>query len=146
MSATLLPPAPTNAPARSPAPPRTARGTRVLVVEDEPLTAEVFARSLAREGHLVEVARDGMQALRHLADGVPSLVVLDMSLPTGSGVDVVRRVREAGHTKLPIVVVSGSPRHHTALADRELWPGTWLEKPVKPKVLVQVVADFLNAT
>ena len=44
------------------------RSTRILLVEDEPLTAEVFARALSRDGHHVEVARDGLQALRHLRD------------------------------------------------------------------------------
>ncbi|HEX6811835.1 MAG TPA: response regulator [Planctomycetota bacterium] len=119
-----------------------ARGMRILVVEDEPLTAEVFARALSRDGHLVDVARDGLQALRLLRDRLPSLVVLDMSLPAVPGADVVRRLRQEGHLDLPIIVVSGSPRRQADLSDQELRPGTWLEKPVKPRELVKVVRDF----
>ena len=118
------------------------RSTRILLVEDEPLTAEVFARALSRDGHHVEVATDGLQALRHLRDRLPSLVVLDMSLPALSGAEVVRRLRADGHHKLPIVVVSGSPRHEADLSAAELWPGTWLEKPIKPRRLVEIVRDF----
>jgi len=119
-----------------------ARSTRILLVEDEPLTAEVFARALSRDGHVVEVAIDGLQALRRLRDRLPSLVVLDMSLPALSGADVVRRLRADGHDKLPIIVVSGSSRRSADLGDKDLWPGTWIEKPVKPRDLVRIVREF----
>lgn len=119
-----------------------ARGMRILLVEDEPLTAEVLARALMRDGHIVDVARDGLQAMRHLRDRLPNLVVLDMMLPAIPGADVVRKLRQDGHLDLPIIVVSGSPRRQADLSDRELSPGTWLEKPVKPRHLVQVVRAF----
>jgi len=122
--------------------PLVERSTRVLLVEDEPLTAQVFARALSRDGHVVEVASDGMQALRRLRDRLPALVVLDMSLPALSGADVVRRLRADGHLNLPIIVVSGSSRRSADLHDAELWPGTWIEKPVKPRDLVRIVREF----
>jgi DNA-binding response OmpR family regulator len=143
MTTQILPPpeaagAPLETTARTP----TQRGTRVLLVEDEPLTAEVFARSLVRDGHVVDVARDGLQALRRLRERMPSLVVLDMSLPALGGADVVRELRAAGHTDLPIVVVSGSERRDTSLTEAELWPGAWLCKPIKPRQLVAIVRDL----
>jgi DNA-binding response OmpR family regulator len=120
------------------------RSSRVLLVEDEPLTAEVFARALTRDGHRVDVARDGLQALRRLHDHPPSIVVLDMSLPAVSGAEIVRRLRDDGHSKLPVIVVSGSSRAETNLTGAELWPGTWLTKPVKPRDLVRIVRQFLG--
>lgn len=131
-------------PQRTVAQAKTQRSTQVLLVEDEPLTAEVFARALSRDGHVVEVARDGLQAIRRLRDRAPSLVVLDMSLPTLSGAEVVREIRAMGRTRLPIVVVSGSDRRQTNLTPAELWPGTWLTKPIKPRELVAVVRDLLQ--
>jgi DNA-binding response OmpR family regulator len=122
----------------------TQRSTRVLLVEDEPLTAEVFAQALARDGHVVDVAKDGLQALRRLREHTPSLVVLDMSLPTLSGADVVRDLRAAGHVDLPVVVVSGSDRKHSKLTAAELWPGAWLHKPIKPRDLVALVRDLVR--
>ncbi|MFY9344491.1 MAG: response regulator [Planctomycetota bacterium] len=131
-------------PQRTAAPTATQRSTRILLVEDEPLTAEVFARALARDGFVVDVARDGRQALRKFLDQVPSLCVLDISLPALSGVDVVRELRAKGHHDLPIVIVSGSARRATDLTAGELWPGAWLDKPVKPKDLVAVVREFVH--
>lgn len=122
----------------------TQRSTRVLLVEDEPLTAEVFARALTRDGHVVDVARDGLQALRRLREHRPTIVVLDMSLPALSGADVVRDLRAAGLVELPIVVVSGSDRRQTTLTADELHPGAWLVKPVKPRELVALVRDLTH--
>jgi DNA-binding response OmpR family regulator len=129
-------------PQRTAAARRTQRSTRVLLVEDEPLTAEVCARALARDGHVVDVARDGLQALRRLREHTPTVVVLDMSLPALSGADVVRDLRNAGLVDLPIVVVSGSDRRQTTLTGAELQPGAWLVKPVKPRDLVALVRDL----
>lgn len=116
-----------------------APSTRILVVEDEPLTAEVFARALTRAGHVVDVARDGLQALRHLRDRRPNAVVLDMSLPALPGTEIVRELRGSGCYDVPIIVVSGSHRTETSLADDELKPGIWINKPVKPRELVTIV-------
>ncbi|MBL8754003.1 MAG: response regulator [Planctomycetes bacterium] len=146
MPTETLPPVPSaiGAPQRVTEPVRTQRSTRILLVEDEPLTAEVFARALLRDGHVVDVARDGLQALRRLREQTPSLVVLDMSLPTMSGADVVRDLRAAGHVDLPVLVVSGSERRQSQLTAAELWPGAWLLKPVKPKDLVLLVRDLVK--
>lgn len=135
---------PLRTPERSRQTPHLERSSRVLIVEDEPLTAEVFARALTRDGHRVEVARDGLQALRRLHDRPPALLVLDMNLPAIPGADVVRQLRQEGHADLPIIVVSGSPRTQGNLTAAELWPGMWIAKPVRPRELVQIVRDFLR--
>ncbi|MFN3241153.1 MAG: response regulator [Planctomycetota bacterium] len=134
---------PSIAPQRTIDEPRTAKATRVLLVEDEPLTAEVFARALTRAGHVVDIARDGLQALRHLRERLPSVLVLDMSLPALSGATVVRELRNNGND-LPIVVVSGSEQRQSSLTDDELAPGMWLTKPIKPRDLVQIVRDLVQ--
>ena len=123
---------------------KAAKSTRVLLVEDEPLTAEVFARALTRAGHVVAVARDGLQALRQLRERVPSLIVLDMSLPAVSGVSVVRELRDSGANDVPVVVVSGSDQHQSSLTQQQLEPGVWLTKPIKPRQLVAIVRDMID--
>lgn len=134
---------PASAPQRTCDEPSTAKATRVLLVEDEPLTAEVFARALTRAGHVVDVARDGLQALRHLRERMPSVLVLDMSLPALSGATVVRELRNSGND-LPIVIVSGSEQCQSSLTDEELTPGMWLTKPIKPRTLVEIVRGLIQ--
>jgi DNA-binding response OmpR family regulator len=125
---------------------RTARRTRVLVVEDEPVTAEVFARALQRDGHSVRVARDGNQAVHALRDHPPDLVVLDMNLPTLPGTEILLRLRgtRAGLT-VPVVVVSGAERARTGIDEACLCPGRWLRKPVRPRDLVAAVRELFDA-
>lgn len=74
-------------------------GLTALVVEDEAVVAEANAAYLQRLGlEVVGIARSGREALRSLA-GRPEidLVVLDMNLPDGHGLDLLRRIRGAGH-------------------------------------------------
>jgi DNA-binding response OmpR family regulator len=139
-----LVPAPGVVPQQTPKQQAVERTTRVLLVEDEPLTAEVFALALSRDGHEVEVARDGLQALRRLEKRLPTVLVLDLNLPAVSGADVVRRLRGEGHHRLPIVIVSGRSRDNGMLPPEQLEPGVWLAKPIKPRDLVQVVRRFVH--
>jgi response regulator of citrate/malate metabolism len=79
--------------------PATPTGLTALVVEDEAVVAEANALYLQRLGlEVVGVARSGRDALRVLA-GHPDidLVVLDMNLPDSHGLDLLRRIRGAGH-------------------------------------------------
>lgn len=119
-----------------------AAATRLLLVEDDPLTAQIFERALAREGYVIDVARDGMQAQRRIDEQAPSVIVLDLTLPVGSGADVVRALRARGDG-VPVLIVSGKQPWQSALTAAELAPGHWLTKPVKPRDLLEAVRDLL---
>lgn len=119
------------------------RTLRVLVVEDEPLTAQIFALALARDGMEVDVCRNGLQAQKRIEQRRPSAVVLDMSLPLRTGADLLRHMRASGLRDLPVIVVSGADRRDVGLAHGVLWPGAWVDKPVRPRDLVAVVREFL---
>jgi two-component system response regulator MprA len=69
---------------------------RVLVVDDDPGVRASVAAALRREGYLVELAPDGMEALERLAAGSFDCVVLDVLMPGLDGLAVCRRLRERG--------------------------------------------------
>lgn len=112
---------------------------RVLLVEDEPVTCQVFSRALQKSGHHVRVASDGNKALHALRDDAPDLVVLDLGLPTVPGLEVLRRIRESARPDLPVLVVSGAPARAYKAGRELVTPGAWLEKPVRPHELVEAV-------
>ncbi|MEC7584457.1 MAG: response regulator [Planctomycetota bacterium] len=112
---------------------------RVLVVEDEPVTAEVFARTLRKNGYEVCIACDGLQALRVLRDKQPDLMVLDLGLPTLPGIEVLRRLRNSDEPNLPVIVVSGAPARALPNAAPLVQPGVWLEKPLRPNDLLSAI-------
>jgi two-component system OmpR family response regulator len=127
-------------------PDRQQKVPRILVVEDEPVTAEVFALALQKDGHRVRIARDGNQAGHALRDHPPDLVVLDMGLPSVPGAELLRRLRAGEHgARVPVIVVSGSERALTAVDDELLRPGCWLKKPLRPRDLVAAVRTMLDA-
>lgn len=67
----------------------------ILLVEDEPLLAEMVERSLVQAGHDVKVAGDGPSAVREALAGPHDLILLDVNLPGHDGFEVLARIRGA---------------------------------------------------
>ncbi|KQZ90940.1 hypothetical protein ASD62_05380 [Phycicoccus sp. Root563] len=85
-----------------------ATALRVLVVEDEPVALEAHAAYVGRVDGFEVVATAGTAkaALRALQNGAVDVVLLDMNLPDGHGLDVIRAMRAAGHRADVIAVTS----------------------------------------
>ncbi len=82
---------------------------KILIIEDDPIVANVYRNKLAVEGYQTEVAVDGEMGLNMLAGFQPHLIIVDLMLPTISGVDVIRETRsEAAFAKTPIIVLSNT--------------------------------------
>src|SRR5919204_1963328 len=79
---------------------------RVLVVDDEPAVRTALERALRLESYDVELAADGREALDRLADGAPpDAVVLDVAMPYVDGLEVCRRLRDAGD-RTPVLMLT----------------------------------------
>ena len=97
--------------------PPTDRRPRILVAEDDDDIRSVFEMVLG-EFYEIRSAATAAAALALAAVWTPDVVLLDWTLPDGSGDDVVRRLRAmADFEDLPIVVVSGAPTVKTLAAD-----------------------------
>ncbi len=82
---------------------------RILVVDDDIRTTQIFARMLREDGHDVVVAHDGAEAMDQLnLSNIPDILVTDMQMPHADGVAVARHARTRKPT-LPIFVVTGYP-------------------------------------
>jgi len=84
-----------------------ARSVRalVLVVDDEPLIRDLLAEWLVEEGYRVHCAADGQEALDLVEAEIPDVIVTDIKMPRVHGLQLVERLRNAGHAT-PIVVIS----------------------------------------
>jgi two-component system KDP operon response regulator KdpE len=78
--------------------------TRVLVVDDEPQICRALATNLRARDFEVDLAANGVDALRLAADRHPDLVLLDLGLPDIGGIEVVHGLR--GWTDVPIIVLT----------------------------------------
>ena len=83
----------------------TVGGQRLLLVEDDPAIADVYAFPLRLAGYEVEIAPDGEAALESLQANPPDMMLLDIRLPKLDGLQVLERLR-AGGSNLPVVVLS----------------------------------------
>ena len=112
--------------------PARAGRCRVLIVEDHAVSSNTLRRLVASEGHEVAVASTLQEAEALL--GWAGCVVLDLHLPDGNGIDLLRRVRER---RLPVrvAVTTGSAGEDLLAAVRALKPDALFIKPFHPPAL-----------
>jgi CheY-like chemotaxis protein len=112
----------------------------VLVVEDDPALRRMYRTALTLAGYDVVEANDGLAALHFLDHRAPDLVVLDLILPTMSGLIVQQEIAAHAHTRnIPIVIVTGS-----ALSLDHLDVPCVLRKPISPEDLVNAVRKCIT--
>ena len=114
----------------------------VLVVDDDAAIRTVVAQALRRAGHEVTVADSLTQLERALAASLPDVLVTDVILPDGDGIDHVRSVA-ARFPLLPIIVLSAQNTLTTAVRAAEVGAYEYLPKPFDLDVLTRAVTGAL---
>ena len=118
--------------------------TTILVVEDEKKIATLVAKNLEAAGYAVTLAEDGEAGVRAFGKLAPALVVLDVGLPEMSGLEVLRRIREAGDT--PVLVLTARSSETDKVLGLELGADDYLTKPFGTSELVARVRALLRRT
>jgi putative two-component system response regulator len=116
---------------------------RILVVDDEPAIRAVIARVLHESGHDWASAGTVADALPMLTASSYSLVLCDMTMPGGSGLELVRQL-QAGFPDTPVVMVTGIDDPDIARAARELGAYGYVLKPFSATVLRIAVENALH--
>ena len=116
--------------------------TRILVVDDDPKIAAALRRTLAYEGHEVEVAVDGRQALVAARERAPDLILLDVMLPELDGIEVCRRLREGGD--VPILMLTARDTVSDRVLGLDSGADDYLVKPFAHEELVARVRTLLR--
>lgn len=122
---------------------RTSEPThRVLVVEDEPAISESISYALETEGLAVEAAYTFSEALAQVRRRPPSLVLLDVMLPGGSGLDICREIRT--FSDVPIIVLSARDAESDKVAGLELGADDYVTKPFSMRELIARVRSHIR--
>jgi DNA-binding response OmpR family regulator len=120
---------------------KAAGPTRVLVVEDDPMVAELLMTRLELAGYHASVARDGAVAIRTLHSESPDAVILDLNLPQADGFDVLRFLNGRTGVRQPrVMVVSARRSEHDVQRCLSLGASDYVSKPFDDRVFLKRVA------
>ncbi|MDM8537041.1 response regulator [Desulfobacterales bacterium HSG17] len=85
---------------------------RILVVDDEPDFAAIVQKNLKKEGFDVEIAYDGVQAMKKIEKNPPDAIVLDVMMPEKDGYEVCKELKESDeYSEIPILMLTAVADH-----------------------------------
>jgi DNA-binding NtrC family response regulator len=116
---------------------------RILVVDDDPTFRLTTAALLQADGHEVDTAGDGQQAVERLKDRSFDLLLVDLRMPGIDGIALIEALRLWGHG-VPILMISGFGTVESAVRALQTGADDFLLKPVEPDVLSARVTDLLE--
>jgi CheY-like chemotaxis protein len=114
---------------------------RILLAEDNRLNAKIVVRIRTQAGHVVDVAKDGAEAVDAVSTAPYDLVLMDIQIPVMDGVEATRKIRalQGAVAKIPIITLTA----HAMEGDREkyLMAGMddYVSKPVNPDALAAAI-------
>lgn len=122
--------------------PRTRSAQQILVVEDEAVVREFLTRCLERAGYTVKQAGNAGEAIELMNAEPADLVLCDIRMPGQDGLWLTGRLR-ARWPETPVVMTTAIDNAETVRQSRELGAVDYINKPVKPDQLIQVVRRVL---
>ncbi|MGN7455486.1 response regulator [Paenibacillus pasadenensis] len=104
-----------------------AGGARILLIEDEPQIRKLLRMTLQAHGYEVQESVTGEDGLLQAAAGHPDLVLLDLGLPDGPGLDVLKRLRE--WSPMPVIVLTAKDGEEDKIEALDSGADDYVTKP-----------------
>ncbi|MBV9849469.1 MAG: response regulator transcription factor [Armatimonadetes bacterium] len=117
--------------------------TKILVVDDESPIVDAISYNLRREGYEVGTAADADECLERVGQEPPDLVILDVMLPSGSGLDICRRLR-SDTRGLPVLLLTARAAEADRLRGFEAGADDYVVKPFSMRELMARVQALLR--
>ena len=119
-------------------------GAKLLLVQAEPVLAELTLFRLELLGYQIELVRTGGEAFSSIQQSLPDLVIVDTSLPDGDGIEWIARVRgEYGADQVPVIVFSLDPSLETVERGFHAGAQDYLITPFDPTVMEEKIEALL---
>jgi len=118
---------------------------RILIAEDEADMAMGLRDNLQFEGYDVVVASDGQAALKAALEQSPDIVLLDIMMPKMDGLEVCRRIRDAGFT-IPILMLTAKSQEIDVVRGLEMGADDYVTKPFSVRELLARIKAALRRT
>lgn len=118
-------------------------GQSILIVDDDSEIRNLLARYLDSQGFRVQTAANRRECESRISAGAPDLVVLDVMLPDGSGLDICRSLRDR-QPHLPVIMLTALKEDVDRIVGLELGADDYLGKPFNPRELVARIKAVLR--
>ncbi len=112
---------------------------RLLIVDDEDETREIFSRKLIKE-YKIETASSVDKAMAALEKDIYHLVLTDLVMPEKSGIDLLNQVKEK-YPQIPVIVISGNASLSMVVQAMQMGASDFIEKPVEDLNLLSVIVN-----
>src|SRR5579859_1342537 len=114
---------------------------KIMIVDDSQMVRQQVGKTLTGAGFSVVEANDGSDALAKLsAEGMPSLIVLDVNMPIMGGIEFLQSLRkEERYAGLPVVMLTTEGQPQLMQQAKSLGAKGWIVKPFRPEMLIAVV-------
>ncbi len=119
-------------------------GKRVLLVEDNEKILRGNKRMLSWEGYVVDTATTIAEAFLRIKESVPHVIVLDIMLPDGSGLDFLKTLREGAHGGIPVLILTGLSTQEDIIRGLTEGGDDYLTKPYDFPILLARVEALLR--
>jgi len=118
---------------------------KVLIVDDDLGQLEILRYGLEGQGFHVIAASKGCQLFEYVVDEKPDAIVLDISLPDASGLELCRELTDAPKTShIPVVILSGSDCKRVVRNARSAGCRYFLRKPFDPNAMLLVLKEAIG--
>jgi DNA-binding response OmpR family regulator len=124
-----------------------ADALNVVIIEDEPDTAEMYAEMMRLSGYNVVKYFGGLDAVAQIIDQKPSAVVLDLMMPDLSGLEVLNYIKsQQDLTRIPVIIVSAKTMPEDIEAGLKAGATAYLTKPVSFSKLITAINDAISGS
>ncbi|PKP22853.1 MAG: DNA-binding response regulator [Bacteroidetes bacterium HGW-Bacteroidetes-21] len=118
---------------------------RILIVDDEPDILEFLSYNLKKEGYVVSVASNGLEALESAQAEKPHLALLDVMMPGMDGIETCEKLRENQElSSMVIAFLTARSEDYSQIAGFEAGADDYISKPIRPKVLLSRIKALLK--
>ena len=117
----------------------------IMVVDDSMTVRKITSRLLAKEGYQVVTAKDGVDALEHLQEIIPDVMLVDIEMPRMDGFELTKNVRGDPQTAhIPIIMITSRTAEKHRNYAMELGVNAYLGKPFQEDELLGYIAGFIK--
>ena len=125
----------------------TKKMQKILLIEDERLHRITAAKILSDSGYKVIIAEDGCQGFDFALEYRPSVIILDLGLPAGGGLMVLKRMKDSVYTRnIPVIVLTAMQNQKYKSEVLDVGVEAFLEKPCPENILLSTIQEVLKKT